>query len=244
MTARVKEVGGVKIAQQMAWFIPYMFVQNPVSLAGGREVLGYSKSWGNISFPQNPDYLDKFSMTAFGAKKFDPETQLGENPLFDVNLKSGGNLKGEKSWESFKDVFDFLKISLDEIEEHGLVVPGLTLAENLYEDMMKHQFAQVFLKQFRAADNGIQSEFQAVLESPIQCSDLKSIKELGNYRFTLHHQDSYPLYDDLGLKSQEPLLAFQTKMNFVIGDGKLIWEAEPHNPPKGRGCLGWLLDRL
>ena len=46
LTAAVKREAGVLVAQRLAWFVPYIIVDNPASLTGGREVYGYPKSFG------------------------------------------------------------------------------------------------------------------------------------------------------------------------------------------------------
>ena len=35
----------------LGWFVPYMFVDNPLSLAGGREIYGFNKNQGLIELP-------------------------------------------------------------------------------------------------------------------------------------------------------------------------------------------------
>ena len=242
LTARVRQLGNVYIAEDLAFFIPYMWVQNPVSLSGGREVVGYNKSWGKIYLPQE-SAPERFGLEAYGVKKFSPTTELAEQPLLDVIREGNGLHPNPRTWDSPQQILEELKQQVAGLEKGSFLIPGLQFAENLFTDAFKMQIPQIFLKQTRSMVDGIKSDYQAIIKSPARINALNGLIELPDYRVTIHHQDSYPLFDDLGIKSQKSLMSFEVKMDFTIENGQVLWETS--EKASGCGCspLGLLFGR-
>ena len=242
MTARVRRLGSGYIAEDLAFFIPNMWVQNPVSLAGGREVVGYNKSWGKITLPQDAA-PERFGLEAFGVKGFSPTAKLTELPLIDVNREGNAVPAQARTWSSLQELFEVMKQELSVLEKDAFVIPSLQLAENLFDDFFKMQIPQIFLKQSRSMVDGLKADYQAVIKAPARINNLRSLSELPDYRVTIHHQDSYPIFDDMGIKSQKSLMSFKVKMDFTIENGQVLCEG----PDRGIGCgcspLGWLFGK-
>jgi hypothetical protein len=240
MMARVRPEGWGYIAEDLGFFIPNMWVQNPVSLAGGREVVGYNKSWGKIHYPKGVTAPEQFSLEAYGVKKFSPTEELKELPLIDVHRREGGRHTKARSWSSIEEIFNTITREFPAQDNGAFVIPGVQMSANLFDDFFRRQIPQVFLKQSRSMVDGLKADYQAVIRAPAHINNLKSITELPEYRVTIHHQDSYPLFDDLGVKSQKSLMSFEAKMDFTIENGQVLWEG----PKTGTGCgcspLGWL----
>ena len=242
MTARVRQLGNVYIAEDLAFFIPYMWVQNPVSLSGGREVVGYNKSWGKIHLPQEMA-PERFSLEAYGVKKFSPTTELAEHPLIDVIREGQGAHPNPRTWPSPQQIFEELQKEVNALEKGSFFIPGLQFAENLFTDAFNMQIPQIFLKQTRSMVDGIKSDYQAIIKSPARVNALKGLVELPDYRVTIHHQDSYPIFEDLGIKSQKSLMSFEVNMDFTIENGQLLWESAEKAPGCGCSPLGLLFGR-
>lgn len=64
--AQVKRTGDELEAQRFAMFVAYIWLDNPMSLATGREVFGYPKSWGWPTFPSGEP--DRFTLDALDRK--------------------------------------------------------------------------------------------------------------------------------------------------------------------------------
>lgn len=242
LTARVRPLGSGYIAEDLAFFIPYMWVQNPVSLSGGREVVGYNKSWGKIHLPQEPA-PERFSLEAYGVKKFSPTTELAEHPLIDVRREGKGPHPNPRTWPSPQQIFEELQKEVGALEKGSFFIPGLEFAENLFTDAFNMQIPQIFLKQTRSMVDGIKSDYQAIIKSPARVNVLKALTELPDYRVTIHHQDSYPIFDDLGIKSQKSLMSFEVKMDFTIENGQVLWETAERATGCGCSPLGLLFGR-
>src|SRR5262249_13387530 len=56
-----KRVGGIFIAETVAWFLPYVFVNNAWASSSGREIYGFPKEVGTFSIPDGPDDKAVFS---------------------------------------------------------------------------------------------------------------------------------------------------------------------------------------
>ena len=65
-------------SQAFAWFVPYAWVDNPLSLVSGRDIYGFAKQWGWIGL--NPGQSVAFSLDAFGGN-YNPSTVLAQAPL-------------------------------------------------------------------------------------------------------------------------------------------------------------------
>src|SRR6202011_5620962 len=70
-------------ALQIGWFVPYMWVDNPLSLAGGREIYGYSKNWGAIGLPAGGDPPVQLTLDAYGGD-YDPSHPAGRYRLLEI----------------------------------------------------------------------------------------------------------------------------------------------------------------
>jgi hypothetical protein len=88
--------------------------------------------------------------------------------------------------------------------------------------------------------DGLKADYQAVIKAPASLNELKGLAELPDYMVTLHQQDSYPLFADLGIKSQPALMSFNVKMDFTIQNGQILWEAMEKETGGGCSPLAWL----
>lgn len=248
-TAAVKRLGNVMIAERPAVFVPYIFVHNAFSFACGREVEGYPKSWGWFDFPEAanhqtpPPPLDNFTLDTWGLKEYKPTAKVERTRLLEITR--GDPAPGElrhTPWNSLGEVFADLKnLIFDTGHDGTIILPGLQMAENLFEDLMKHQLPEVFMKQYRDARDATDACYQAIVEIPNVVKKFAGLPLPDKYNFNLEEVASHPIGEQLGLKSQEAALSFWLKMDFVVEDGKVIWQA-----PTGeaRGCLPGLLGKL
>src|SRR5205814_1658396 len=97
---------------------------------------------------------------------------------------------------------------------------------NLIDDLFHKEVPLVFLKQFRDAGSDGRAVYQAILETPSIVTRFKGIRLMDEYQFTIVNQlDSYPLTTDLGLVDQKPLVSFKLEMDFVLQEGREVWNA-------------------
>lgn len=223
LTAAVKREAGLLVAQRLAWFVPYIIVDNPASLTGGREVYGYPKSFGWFDL-QGEDVLEQLHVDIFGGD-FGPDKQAGRHRLMELQgIDTAGGAKVKNEWQSIGEAHDEVKEILWDLEDGEIVVPGLNLAKDLFEDMRKHEILQVFLKQFRSSTSSPSACFQNINEVRSQVTRFGGASLLNKYNFTLHALDSHPLSKDLGIKSQEVSLSYRVDMDFTQGTSEIIWQ--------------------
>jgi hypothetical protein len=248
-TAAVKRLGSVMIAERPAVFVPYIFVHNAFSFACGREVEGYPKSWGWFPFPEEanhqtpPPPLDNFTLDTWGLKEYTPSAKVERTRLLEITrgTPAPGELR-HTPWNSLGEVFTDLKSLLfDSEHDGGIVLPGLQMAENLFEDLIHHRLPEVFMKQYRDVRDATDACYQAIVEVPNVVKKISGMPLPDNYNFNLEQVASHPIGQQLGIKNQESALSFWLKMDFVVEDGAVIWQAPSGNSP---GCLPGLLGKL
>jgi hypothetical protein len=106
---------------------------------------------------------------------------------------------------------------------------------------MKHQLPEVFMKQYRDVRDATDACYQAIVEVPNVVKKIAGLPLSDKYNFKLEQVASHPLGEQLGLKSQESAFSFWLKMDFVVEDGKVIWQAPAGDAP---GCLARLFGGL
>jgi hypothetical protein len=233
LTAAVKREAGVLVAERLAWFVPYIIVDNAASLTGGREVYGYPKSFGWFDLTGDK-VIDELKVDIFGGD-FGPEKQAGRHRLLEITaVEPGTKAQVNKQWDSMADAYDELKDVLWDLEGEEIIIPGLSLAEDLWEDVTKHEINQVFLKQFRSATDGAGADFQNINEVRSMVTRFGGMSLLNKHKLTLHALDSHPIAKELGVNSQEAALSYVIDMDFTQGKSDIIWQwgAEPER----KGC--------
>ena len=152
---------------KIGWFVPYMWVDNPLSLAGGREIYGYAKNWGWIGMPEG-DPPAELTLDAYGGN-YDRGKAAGRFRLIEVAAamsrrsapgkgraaktsgstagkvaadKSATVVTGEVRWDDLSDVVDDAQRALTEPPSAGLVQPRLLgtevqLPESAFRDILK-----------------------------------------------------------------------------------------------------------
>jgi uncharacterized protein with NAD-binding domain and iron-sulfur cluster len=221
--AAVKREAGVLVAQRLAWFVPYIIVDNAASLTGGREIYGYPKSFGWFDvIGEEP--IEAIKVDVFGGD-FGPDEHAGRHRLLELTgVDAAEGLKVNNEWQNMGDAFEEVKKLLWDMEDDQIVVPGLHLAEDLFEDMLKHEILQVFLKQFRSSTESSGACYQNINEVRSQVTRFNGASLLNKYKLTLHELDSHPITKDLGIKSQEAALSYVIKMDFTQGMSEIVWE--------------------
>ena len=247
-TAAVRRVGKLMIAERPAVFVPYIFVHNAFSFACGREVEGYPKSWGWFDFPEAanhqtpPPPLENFTLDAWGIKEYKPDAKVDRTRLLEI--RRGDPLPGElehTGWNSLHEVFSDLKHVVFDTTDGELVLPGLQMAENLFEDLKKHQLPEVFMKQYRDVRDAHDACYQAIVEMPNVVKTINGFPLRDKYNVKFEDVASHPIGQQLGIRDQESALSFWLKMDFTVENGRVIWQAPAQ---ESSGCLSGLFRML
>ncbi|MFL5884889.1 MAG: acetoacetate decarboxylase family protein, partial [Thermoleophilaceae bacterium] len=213
-----RQNGGPPDAVTLGWFVPYMWVDNPLSLAGGREIYGFNKNWGWIDLPQNGADQAAFALDAYGGN-FDGGERAGRHRLIEVTGASGSSPeRGERLWDGVEALAGEIRHVLRDVPVH--------LPDQIFDDIVSRGGPpQLFLKQFRAVSNGELASEQQITDGGTTVKRIQGWPLLSEFEVTLHNLDSHPVAAELGVESQTTGLAFQIEMDFVLDDGQVLWQA-------------------
>ena len=206
---------------QIGQFVPYMWVNDPISLAGGREIYGYNKHWGWIGLPDDGE-PEHFTLHAYGGND-DSGQPAGRCPL--IKAKSGGAIAtGEVCWEDLGGILADARLAL---AVPGVAAePQLELSESAFEDILRWSGPpQFFLRQFRSITDGRRASGQQITDSRVTVQRIVGRPLLSQFEFALRHLDSHPIAAELGVRSQRPRFALKLEMDFVLEDGAVLWQA-------------------
>jgi hypothetical protein len=209
------------IIPEVGWFVPYMWVDNPVSLTGGREIYGFNKSWGWIGLPGAGG---TFTLDAYGGN-YDPEQPAGRKPLLQVTSASGALTLGAERWQGLDEVLgaaqDVLAVNeeIEPAEDFGPDPRG-----ELFDTMLRLGGApQFYLRQFRSIEDCVRSDPQQVTKSGVTVKAIEMSRLQSVFTFELSHLDSHPVAAEIGVGNQSTSRAFEMKMDFTLEDGSVIW---------------------
>jgi hypothetical protein len=216
--ARVKGEGDDVEAQSFAMFVAYIWLDNPMSLATGREVFGYPKSWGWPTFPA--DEPDKFTLDVFGLN-YGPNERAARHPLIEV-------VRGDPLPDMKPVELDSLHAAARHAHKHlhgDRIDYGFRFVAELVKDLIEHQLPTVFLKQIRAIEDGTGAALQQIATAHYTVKRFRAAPLLHSYEMTIHPLASQPLADELGLASGPVHLAYECEIDFLVGGGRVVWDA-------------------
>jgi uncharacterized protein with NAD-binding domain and iron-sulfur cluster len=211
-------------AIQLGWFVPYMWVDNPLSLAGGREIYGFNKNWGWIGLPDDRNPA-KFTLEAYGGN-YNHDQPAGQHPLIKVTAgKRGALVTGEERWDGLAEVVAAAQRTLTDPGTDAADDSQLTLPDTVFGDILTKRGApQFFLRQFRSIEDGRRATPQQITTSGVTVNKIKGRRLRSTFAFELEHLDSHPIAAEMGVENQSTLVAFELQMDFVLENGTVLWE--------------------
>jgi hypothetical protein len=220
--ARVKHEGERLVAQDFGMFCAAMMLDNPISLLSGREDYGYPKTMGWSVMPDDPARdKDPFTLDVFGMD-FAPDEHPERRRLMDLT-PAGDPSESELVLDDIAAVARWFKALL--FDRPGVDV-GLHFALEFGRALKDHAVNQVFLKQIRATADGRRADIQQVVVAPAITKNIKMSQLDHDYDFVLHHLDSHPLQDELGIvPEQKVTLALRMSFDMLIAAGAVRWAA-------------------
>jgi hypothetical protein len=223
--ARVTEHGDHLVAEELLMFMPYIWIDNSLSLPSGREMYGYPKALCWALLPEDGAEETSLGVDVFGMNyDRDPPEEISRREL--IRLQRGGQVHEppDDEFEGLHDIGRHLR-HLVEARPGEAVRPGLHFAAELAKDVLAGRLRQVFLKQIRAVEDGQKAALQQVTEAPYKILKMSGRPLLHEWACTIEHLDSHPLREELGLEDQTTRWAFRTKSDFELEQGKVLWDA-------------------
>ena len=207
------------VPRHVAAVVPCMWLDNPISIASGREVYGYPKSWGCMeSDPPEaigdaaeqersaalPGAPARLSLEAFGVERYGKDAEPACRPLLELAAEPGGSAAAADPAPRH-GLETLLRESASLLAPSGEVTvsrdPGRiarlrrdTISASLLDDALAG-FAvnQVFLKQFRSAERSHEASSQEIVRVPATGIEKFRWARLPPYALTVHDLDSHPL---------------------------------------------------
>lgn len=198
LVARGKRQNGKWVAEDLAFHLPYLFVDNAWAIATGREVFGYPKAWSWLDIPEDPKHpagawvdtpafarLDAGEMLA--RRRLLELVQLHENPIERALHLVEGALHGAK---------DLL------FGKGGLLAEAdLSLLGHVVSTFTDKRVPMDSLKQFRDISDPSRACYQAIVRTLMQITRYNGVGLIsGGYEVHLHHYGGLALAEELGLK--------------------------------------------
>jgi uncharacterized protein with NAD-binding domain and iron-sulfur cluster len=194
--------------QGFAAIVPYIFVDNMAGMITGREVFGFPKLFGDMTFSDDGTLFEAFSLVR-KCPGFEQKVTRQSVVRIQVNVQNSKALSGQSL------------ALLDEVTSRALGALGLTLSGSI----ALGQVPLVFLKQFRDAVDPRTACFQSIVQTNAQVTAIHSARVLtGHFSLTLPRYDSLRIADTLGLREPLPI-AFALNLDFKLPVGTTLWQA-------------------
>jgi Acetoacetate decarboxylase (ADC) len=210
------------VADRLCLVVPYMFVDNPTSLLGGREEFGYPKSLAR--FEPGDGRGARQVVETFGGD-FDPDNRAGWVPV--LELAERGALDGaqadvasiaERAWNGGGEIAQALRHPRQSLARK----PSDAFIHDLVDDIVHARARQLFLKQVRAADDGTAACYKELIEAPVKVSNWSWRPSVREWEVTVHSPDSHPITADLGLRTQRTILTYELALDMTVEPGTVI----------------------
>jgi hypothetical protein len=232
LTVAVREVDGRTVADHLAWFVPYIFVDNPAALTWGREIHGFPKELGWIELPVDPQAADRLTLDCFGLRRFHPTERMCRRRLLEIERIPEGAagqpdraISNSARWTSPTGA---LRAARDALLGPGRpTLPGMSFSRSLFSSVTSWDVPMVFLKQMYDAEDGDRASFQAIVEAGMRVSAFRGWGLIpGQFRLNLEPMESHPIEEDLGLEPRQPVqLAYWVEFDAVLSAGRTVWSS-------------------
>lgn len=220
-------VPGVHLAgERLIWFHPYLFVDQHLALASGREIYGFRKQMGRIGIEGPERTPSLMSLSVFTLPRFGPDQVAGEHPLVDVRRGGSGLFAAlPEAWSTLTQTVEGFTGVLATLGAGSTA----SLVAGTARDFLAGVRPILFLKQFRDVAQPDRACHQAIVESRARLVRFHGAGLLRHYTVTVHDLAGEPLRDELGLPPGplEPLAALWVHTDFAVDLGTELWSARP-----------------
>ena len=195
LTIAMQKTRTGNVPHHLAWFLPYLLVDEGNSIAIGREVFGFNKQAAQFQKPaqiQQPE----FTAQVLGFKEFNPQAIAQKETLLTLTASSP-EVSQPSDADSLKN-----KIAA-ELLKNARTDFGSGLVE-FSSGFINDQIPFVFLKQFRDAHDSRKACYQKIIEAQMK---VESFYEGGAflkaYTLNIAALASHPIAQNLGLSAEQ-----------------------------------------
>ncbi len=225
IVAECKKDGDEWDAQRLFLFAPFTFVDNPLSMAVGRETYGFPKSIGIFEMPSDHKDVYNFSLSALAFKQFNPEERAYMQPLLNINKQIVDTPEEEEDLQDslamWKKISAQMKPTNDEFHK------GINFYLKEMKDLWNAEVPLVFLRQLRDIADAKNACYQAIMEvngnvTAFHGASIYSSK----YVVAINDVATYPICAALGIPSLcEAEWAFRVNIDLSFGTGVEVYRS-------------------
>ena len=213
LTVAMQKTQNGLVPHHLAWFLPYLLVDEGNAIATGREVFGFNKLSAQFQKPtqiQQPE----FTADVLGFKQFGADSVAQREGLLALSASSNADVTKVNNLDSVKN-----KMGAELLKNMRSNLGGglLEFAARFIND----HIPLVFLKQFRDAQNTHKACYQRLIEAPLKVETFfEGGIFLNTYTLNITSLASHPLAQNLGLSAeQRSTFGAWMQVDFVLGNG-------------------------
>jgi hypothetical protein len=204
----------------LAWYIPYIWVNNPYTMVNGRETFGFPKSFATSRIPTSPQDIDgEFYADAFVLPTYTPQTEVQQLRI--LTLQRGPTNIPVEVVEGIEALERVVK------QVVGHTIQDLELAAQIVREVLSAKMPVVYLKQFRDIVDPTAACYQAIIESNTTIHAFNGAGLLP-FGFTVSTvpMASVDVAKHFGFDVSTGVdIAMWAKLDFSVDLGKEVWRA-------------------
>jgi hypothetical protein len=201
--------------RHVAAMLPYVFVDNPLSLINGREDYGYQKALAKFHSP--PLSGENISVRAYGGRF--ARTSVAKW----VPVLSFEPITGEPASPGPLEPPDSVAEKVALAAAHGMSPrTRVSVLTSIVDALTKGTATQVFLKQFRDAEVAGAACYQKVVEVPVKMTVTTARTMFSQWRVTINSPNSHPITKDLGVQSETVTAVGEFEASLELKPGHVV----------------------
>lgn len=215
------------VAEHLAWFLPYIFVDSAPPMAVGREVYGFPKLAGRIEFGEPEGRANFISVDAIAIARYARDSRAEEHRILEVRRKADVDY-GPLSllWSAFDKAVTGMWSGAHEAVQQVAVDSALAALNAVASRASTSQpVRMVFLKQFRDVGDPRRACYQAIVSANAKTTAYRGGGPLdGPFEIQITRLESHPIVADLGLAGErmEALFAAWVDFDFDVDVGETM----------------------
>jgi uncharacterized protein with NAD-binding domain and iron-sulfur cluster len=215
------------VAQHLAWFLPYIFVDSAPPMAVGREVYGFPKLAGRIDFGELEGRASLVTVDAVAIDHYAPKSRAKEHRILEVRRKVDVD-RGPLSllWNAFDGAVSGMWQGAFDAVQQVAADSALDLMTAVARRASAAQpVRMVFLKQFRDVGDPRRACYQAIVSADAKTTAYRGGGPLdGPFEVQITRLDSHPIVEELGLAGEriEPIFAAWVDFDFDVDVGEIM----------------------
>lgn len=204
VSIRYKDGAARDFHPSSAWFAPFIWVNSAITMADGREVYGYPKSFGKVVL--DPVHSG-FALDTLGGDSDDiwePHTLIKLTPGHDI-----------------------IPVPTDVEAVDAEITAGMPVEmKTLFMQSIHISWPQIFLKQFRAIDDGSAACLQQITAAKyaVQVRHPEILLD-HKYQLTILTKQSDTVVQQTCLNDQDTQTPFRLNLNMKMNPGSVLWPA-------------------